>query len=527
MNKKMQFIFNGALLACSSLLLRLTGLGFSAYITQHLGAEGTGLISLVNTVYGFGITLAVSGIFLACMRLCAAALAKKDSFALFTALQKSFLYAAFFGFIAMGLLSSFSKFLGTRFLGDERTVESIRILSAALPFIALTTVTDSYFTAVGRVYKSAVSDFAEQFIKITATVLLLKSAQPFGMQASIIAVTKGSCIGEVGAFAVSILLYGYDTKQMRRQTAVTPTKSEGLLRIALPIAFSTYARSGLVTVEHALIPKGLQSYGKQKQDALSDYGIVRGMALPVVLFPASVLSAFTGLLIPEFTKDNTKQNQNAIDRKASLSMNLASTFSVITAVILFAFGDDLGSAVYKNEKAGQFIRCFAPLVPFMYCDTTADSVLKGLDKQVYTMVVNIIDAAVSVLMTWKIVPRFGLVGYILTVFTTEILNFSCSAGKLIRFVKISFDPLHSLLFPAAATGFCAVLMRRILSKLFITNILFRCIGEIACSLLLCMPIILHFSKETELQNLLTPFRKTKKQRNPLRNSVAKKVDLSR
>ncbi len=527
MNTKKQFIFNGTLLACSSLLLRLTGLGFSAYITQHLGAEGTGLISLVNTVYGFGITVAVSGIFLACMRLCAAALAKNDTFALFTAMQKSFLYAAFFGFVAMGLLSSFADFLGTRFLGDARTVESIRILSAALPFIALTTVTDSYFTAVGRVYKSAISDFAEQLIKITATVLLLKNAQGFGMQASIIAVTKGSCIGEIGAFAVSLLLYRQDTKQMRRQTDITPTKCEGLLRIALPIGFSTYARSGLVTVEHALIPKGLQAYGKQKQDALADYGIVRGMALPVVLFPASVLSAFTGLLIPEFTKDNTRQNKEAIDRKATQSMNLACAFSVITAVILFVFGNDLGIAVYKNEKAGQFIRIFAPLVPFMYCDTTADSVLKGLDKQVYTMVVNIIDAAVSVLMTWKIVPRFGLLGYILTVFTTEILNFSCSAGKLVRFVKISFAPVHSALFPAAVTSLCAMLTRSIFVRLIKNNILLRCIAEITFCLLLCTPPVLHFSEVTKQLSLSIRLQNIKKQRNPLRNSVAKKADLSR
>ncbi len=527
MNKKMQFIFNGMLLACSSMLLRLTGLGFSAYITQHLGAEGTGLISLVNTVYGFGITVAVSGIFLACMRLCAAALAKQDLFGLFTAMQKSFLYAAFFGFLAMGLLSSFSKFLGIHFLGDGRTVESIRILSAALPFIALTTVTDSYFTAVGRVYKSAVSDFAEQFIKIAATVLLLKSAQGCSLQANITAVTKGSCIGEIGAFVVSLLLYRQDAKQMRKQTAVMPTKSDGLLRIALPIAFSTYARSGLVTVEHALIPKGLQAYGKQKQDALSDYGIVRGMSLPIVLFPASVLSAFTGLLIPEFTQDNTKQNQNAINRKASLAMNLACTFSFITAAVLFVFGNDLGLAVYKNAKAGQYIRCFAVLVPFMYCDTTADSVLKGLDKQVYTMIVNILDAAVSVLMTWKIVPRFGLVGYIVTVFTTEILNFSCSTGKLVRLVQISFNSVHSALFPAVATGFSAMLMHRIFSKLFISDVLRRCIFEIAGSLLLSIPLILHFSEGTELYALLRPMQKTKKQRNPLRNSVAKNADLSR
>ena len=522
MNKRTRFFVNGSLIACTSLLLRLSGLGFSAYITQHLGAEGTGLLSLVSTVYGFGITLAVSGIFLACMRLCSAALAKNDMFGLFTAMQKSFLHAAFFGILATGVISSFAKPLGTRFLGDVRTVESIHILSIALPFIALTTVTDSYFTSVGRVYKSAISDLAEQLIKMIATVLLLKSAEPFGLQACIAAVTKGSCIGEIGAFFVSFLLYRQDNRKYRKNTSLTPSKTESLLRISLPIAFSTYARSGLVTIEHTLIPKGLQAYGNAKKDALADYGIVRGMALPIVLFPASVLSAFTGLLVPEFAQDNTMQNKQSIARKTSLSMNLACLFSVITACLLFVFGNDIGPAVYKNEKSGHFIRLFAVLIPFMYCDTTADSILKGLDKQVYTMVVNIIDAAVSVVMTGKIVPQHGMLGYIITVFTTEILNFCCSAGKLASFVKFSFRPIQSLAFPAAVTLLSAGCVKQITNRIFTQSAILRSIIGIVGSLLFCLPLCLQVAFPNSLQDV-PKLRGTKKQRDSLRNPVAKKA----
>ena len=526
MQRKTKFLLNGSLIALTSLLLRLTGLGFSAYITLKLGAEGTGLISLVNTVYGFGITVAVSGIYLACMRLCSHAIGTHNAAGLQIAMQKSFIYAAFFGFSAMFTLYTLANFAGTSFLGDERTVASIRVLSFALPSISLATVTDAYFAAVGRVHNSAISDIAEQTFKVVCSMVLLKAALPFGLEACVLAVTKGSCIGEIGSFGISALLYFRDRKKTTFAKNTKQNRDEKLLRIALPIAFSTYARSGLVTIEHALIPKGLQKYGAGKQDALSVYGIVRGMALPIVLFPASVLSAFTGLLIPEFAEDNAANSRQAIDRKASLSMHTSGIFASMTTVILFAFGKELGCAVYKNENAGNYIRCFSVLIPFMYCDTTADSILKGLDKQVYTMVVNIFDAAASVLMTWKVLPKTGIKGYIFTVFMTEILNFTFSAGKLSQIVKLNFQPLQALVFPIAATGVCSFISRQILLSVHVANPILFSIFGIGASLLLSLPLVAQFSFSHEfltdtVEKIKSALRPSKeKQRNPARNSAA-------
>lgn len=493
MNKTAKFLFNGSLLAATTLLLRLTGLGFSAYISRQLGAEGTGLISLVNTVYGFGITFAVSGIYLACIRLCSAAIGRKNDYELHTALQKSFLYAAFFGFLSCLLFTSLASFAGTRFLQDGRTVDSIRMLAIALPFISLTTVTDAYFASVGRVYKSAVSDICEQAVKIISGMILLKSSIPFGTQASVLAVTKSNCIGEIAAFFVSIVLYLHDIRTTSFAGERNICKTESLLRISLPIAFSTYARSGLVTLEHSLIPKGLQRYGADKTDALSAYGVVRGMALPIILFPACLLSAFTGLLVPELTEDHTINDQNAINRKSSQAIRISSAFSVITAVILFLFGNELGMSIHKNEQAGFYIRCFSVLIPFMYCDTTADSLLKGLDKQVYTMIVNIIDAAVSVLFTWKIIPKLGIRGYVITVFMTEILNFSCSAGKLSQMTKLNFNPVNDLFVPICVTAGTGIFVQKILSVVRTANMNLYCISGIGCSLLISIPLVARYS----------------------------------
>ena len=71
--------------------------------------------------------------------------------------------------------------------------------------------------------------------------------------------------------------------------------------IAIPVALGAYIRQGLVMLEHAAVPWGLRRFGKSSSDALSSYGILHSMALPVVMFPYAVIGAFTSLIVPEMT----------------------------------------------------------------------------------------------------------------------------------------------------------------------------------------------------------------------------------
>ena len=87
---------------------------------------------------------------------------------------------------------------------------------------------------------------------------------------------------------------------------------------------------------------------------------------------------------------------------------------------------------YNSEEAAEYIRLLAPLIPVMYLDSTTDAMLKGLGHQFYSMNINIIDAALSVVLVKLLIPRFGINGYIFIVFAMEVLNFALSATKLLR-----------------------------------------------------------------------------------------------
>ena len=66
MRKTKIFFINSFILTITSFILKCIGMGFSLYVSNKIGAEAVGAFSLVMSVYMFAITLATSGLSLAC-----------------------------------------------------------------------------------------------------------------------------------------------------------------------------------------------------------------------------------------------------------------------------------------------------------------------------------------------------------------------------------------------------------------------------------------------------------------------------
>ena len=148
-------------------------------------------------------------------------------------------------------------------------------------------------------------------------------------------------------------------------------------------------------LEHAAVPWGLRRFGKSSSDALSSYGILHSMALPVVMFPYAVIGAFTSLLVPEMTSFAERGESGRALSAARRVISTTVFFGIGAAGIFMTFWYELGMSVYSSAEAGRMIRLLAPVLPMMFLDTTVDAMLKGLGEQVYCVKVNIADAVTS------------------------------------------------------------------------------------------------------------------------------------
>ncbi|MBQ7378749.1 MAG: oligosaccharide flippase family protein [Clostridia bacterium] len=431
-----RFFYNSLLMVGVTLLMRAIGVGFNAYVAGKAGAQAMGLYSLLSGVHGFAITLACSGIHLGTTRTVADALGKGDKALARKYASRALCISLFFGILSCLLLFFGAPYAGTHWLGDARTVLPLRILALTLPAVAVCSCLNGYFTAVRRVWKNAAVQLSSQAIRIFGTAAFLSLLLPEGVAYACLALVLGSLVTQIFELLFSLVLYWMDKKHLRTgekstQSGVTKT----ILGITLPVAFSSYARSGLITLQHILIPKGLAKSGASWESALASYGILHSMVLPVVLFPSAFISSFAGLLIPEVAEAKIQNDMERVRRVARRIFGISMMFSVGVAGVMLCFSHGLGLTIYNSLQAGNMIAALAPLIPIMYIDSAVDAVLKGMGQQVYSMNVNIADALTSVLLVMILVPKFGVNGYIFTIYFTEILNTTLSLARMIAITK--------------------------------------------------------------------------------------------
>lgn len=449
MKKKWSFFASAAMLAAVNIFLRCVALSFNAYISAKIGSESMGLFTLVMSVYGLAVTLATSGVNLAAVRLTAERTASlSDTGADSRVYRKTvrsvmfacFSYSLLFGLATGTLLYAASPFVGRYPLGDERTVLSMRVLALSLPAISMTSAMSGCFTGLRKVYKNALSSIIEQSVKIIIISGALSVSIPAftdSVEYACLAVVGGGAVSEGLSLAVNLVMYLFDNK---RPVGALSCKGKGKARatrvrdtaaVSLPVAVGAYARQGLSTAEHLMIPWGMKKSGLSPSAALSAYGVLHGMAFPLILFPSAVLSSAAGLLVPELAEMRTLGRRDAVLRLVHTVLRYAVVFSVLCAAVFFIFADNFGLSVYKSDEAGHMIRLCAPLVPVMYTDMVVDGMLKGLGEQVASMRINIIDSASSLALVAVLVPIFGVIGYIASVYFCEILNFILSFSHLI------------------------------------------------------------------------------------------------
>lgn len=463
MNKFKRFLFGVGVLSLTSILMRAIGVRFNLYLADRLSDEGLGLFTLTMSIYSLAITFATSAVGLATTRLISESIGAGQPKEIRPAVGRAILYSLSFGIATAVLLLLFANPIGRAVLGDGRTVSSLRLLAISLPFVALSSALSGYFTAVRRVARSSATQILGQLLRIGLTAFALELLMPKNLEIACLSVIAGGVIAEVFSFLLSLVLYLVDRRRYPRGKGVdrSPIQKK-LVSIAVPVALSSYLRSALTTVEHLLIPWGLRKSGLTSEKSLSLYGAMQGMALPVVLFPYAFLTPFCSLIVPEVAELRASGREDRVRRVTEKVFRFGAVFGLGTACILLCYSGDLGQVICHSRIAGDYIRKIAPLVPIMYLDTCVDSILKGMNEQLYSMQVNIVDSLLSVMIVFLLLPRLGMTGFIVELYVCEIINASLSIARLLKVVPIAFSPIRMVVLPLASAVGATALTRLLL-----------------------------------------------------------------
>lgn len=430
--RRSAFMQNAALLTATSLVLRVVGIFFRIYLSNRIGAEGMGLYQLIVSVYVLASAFAAAGICTAVTRLVTDALCRGDRDTALRALRDAVWLSVAVGVISAAVLAAAANPIGIYLLRDVRAVPALRVLTVSLPFMGVSSCIKGYFMARRRVSLTARAQLLEQAVRIGVIWAALERWPVADLATACAVVMAGDVIAEAVACLRLIGGFRRDRRELPPPTASARPVMASLMGIALPVSATRYLNTALHTIENLLVPARLALYTGSRAAALAQFGSLKGMALPLLFFPSSFLTAIATLLIPEVSESAALGRQGRVRAAVERTMHLTLCASILMAGGFYLYAPQLGQWLYHSDEVGTMLRALAPLLPAMYLDSMVDGLLKGLNQQVSSLKYSLVDSAVRLTMIFLLVPRSGMAGFLFMMTVSNLLMAFLNVSRLLH-----------------------------------------------------------------------------------------------
>ena len=443
----------GALfLTALSAVSQLLGFGYRVVLSRLVGAEVMGLYQLIMPVYSVIMSLTAVGLVSACSNLTSRHLALGSRRAadqtVSTCLKLFFLLLLPVG--AAVVLNSDA--ISVHLLGDARTQLGLILL---VPCVALTGVENihkHFFYGSGMVRPPAIVELLEQFVRTFAVIALLLAFLPQYPERVVGLIVSGMVVCEIFSSCTLVVLY---RRRMGRAT-LTGRPEEGRVRrrrvcsIALPVGLNALLGNLLGAANSALIPQKLVEGGVDRSAAVSQFGVVCGMTMPMLSLPAVFLGAINLVMVPRLAR------ACALDRPAEARRLISQAISAVSLLTLPSMG---GGGEYLIPLA---------CVMAMSCGTSVlASSLNGVGRQRTVALISLTGGAVQLAFTLALVPLpgVGMAGYVAGAAASSALELVLCLWQAVRATGLEVRPFQWMAAPglaAALAGLTGNLLFRVL-----------------------------------------------------------------
>lgn len=465
-------IIKGALiLTLANIITRILGFVYRIYMSNTIGAEGMGLYQLISPLYMLVWALSSAGLSTSMSKLTAQEMARGKRGNCQRLLFISLIISISIAAIISVSVHTYSNLIAVYFIKDARTDMSLRLLSVCFPFMAAGSVIRGYFLGIKNTAIPAVSQVLEQFVRMAAVYILADIMIPKGLEYACGAAVIGMAAGEILSFLYAGLMWLYKSKKVKPIPATLNYRASinMLLAMAVPLTLNRVSSSLFSTLESLLIPQKLQTYGLSQTEAVSILGILNGMAMPLVMFPSSLLTALATATMPVISESHELKLNHRIQRTVKQTMEITAVIAAGTTGLFYIYPTELGTLIYSQPQMGDILKLLALVCPFLYIQVTISGILNGLGEQVFIFKVNIISSLINILTIYFLVPLYGINIFILSWILSSATATLMTTTRLRHSVDLKLHIFDSFIIPVLAMSLSCLISKQINRLIMLDN----------------------------------------------------------
>lgn len=419
-SQKQSFIKGAVIISLGGFISKVLGAVYRIPLTNVLGGEGMGIYQMVYPLYCILLTVSASGIPTGIARLISSGTgdgAERRAFRLYGVV-------GLFGTLIMYALSAPLA----KIQGEPSIALCCKLLSPSVFFVSVLSIVRGYFQGLGNMYPTALTEIAEQVIKVAVGCALswaFRQNLALAVASTLFAVT----VSEVISTAAAFLWYFKHRKKLPLYRVPEPPAKD-ILRFTVPLTLTAIAMPLSQLAESIIIVRILRGI---TDDATALYGIFSGCAITIINLPVSVTYGLAASGVPQISPLAESGNFDEAKRQS-------------LKAILITFAVSLPAAI------GLYI--FAPLAAKLIFGSLADGQKAILITLIRILAVSSVTESLVQTSSACITALGSPVKSTVTQWTTAILRVALAAG-LIKFTNLS---INGAAWAANCAYFVAMLM---------------------------------------------------------------------
>lgn len=420
---KYSLITGAAVLTLAGVLSRFIGFFYRIFLSHVIGAEGMGIYQMIFPVYGFCFALVVSGMQTAMSRCCAASWAAGHPRQARTYFLAGTSFSLAISLIMALLLHQNAGRIAVLLSMDSRCEPLLRLVAFGIPFGVIHTCVSAYYYARKKTAVPALTQLLEQFVRVSASIMIWQILLSEGKSPTPALAVGGLLAGELASSLLSsicILVHFQDSSLAKGSPGSLSRCRRELVILAFPLAANRMLLTLLQSGEAILIPSRLELSGMSSSEALALFGIFSGMAMPFILFPSAITGSVSTLLLPTVAAADARGNEKGIRTATEKTIQYCLLLGILASGIFFFYGGAMGTAVFHNSQAGEFIQILSFVCPFLYLTGTLSSILNGLGHTALCFWQNMAGLSIRIGFVAAAVPRFGIRGYLWGILASQL-----------------------------------------------------------------------------------------------------------
>lgn len=386
---KEKFIKSTIILIIGGLITKILGIVNKIIMTRLLKTEGVGLYMLILPTFTLFINLASFGFPIAVSKLVAED-DKNNKRLIFSVIPFSLLI----NILLIIMIIIFAPYLSHYLLKEDKIYYAIVAISLVIPFTSISAILRSYFFGKEKMFPHVLSNIIEDIVRLLLIVIGIPIFLNYGIEYAIFFLIASNVISELASILILFLFLPKNFRLTKNDIKPSKIYLKDSLEISIPTTISRLIGSFTYFLEPIILTSILLYTGYTRNYITTEYGVISGYVMPIILLPSFFSNAISQALLPIVSKSYKRKNYAYAKKKIKQAISISLIIGIIFTISFITIPEIILKLIYNTTEGAIYLKYFAPICLLQYIVSpltmSLDAMGKSKDNLIVTIVISII-----------------------------------------------------------------------------------------------------------------------------------------